>query len=787
MAEISKPQFHHFVPQFLLKNFSHKYKPPNEKKKGGKRRKKRYEKGMYPGDPVVRHVDLQVDPYVIREKPLSRILGKQDMYRDTSKESPRQQHIEELLSKLESNASAIFSKIRDAHKDQRADIWLTRQERDVVRKFLFIQKYRGSNFHRRFYHETPETYDSNDRQPLLEYMKEKGYTRPIDVWFDNLKAIIELKMDPEKKWMFEIQARMFPDDAMWFVAHAQYQYMTFCTPQDAAAEFILTDNSYNIFEGPNTLVKDEKTGEMRGSAHCSLHEFAPVSPKLMIVLRSLMFPVPEEDSNEDQKRCRDEMRARVLSDFGPGYRINSALADLPVAKPRNNYSKIVHGRVLALDGEDGTGRNSHKFLFKFFPINTKHVNVINGLLFDNISVCTSIVFNSEAAFKFTLEWFITAPTEGFGKLCLNDVNDPRLGCLRKLEALSRSLGSDKELVCDMQDPPPGIDYEQYLHHYLEEEKLLKRHAKPEEDNGDGSWLKSNPIYHLDSDKSTLLYDMKQSVLMWKLRVKIDVWSQGLDERIRQRNRELLIDAYLRLPPRRVFMYTRRMRLEFLSRAFPGERLGTDVSSFLQQDDPENLIARASHIMKPDKISKLLYQTTLNDLEIRTKLAPDLDMESMTMLALHKQMMLHRKITFETPGHIRDCGISEIEKIAALVQQAVIRHGVWQIPFPFPLADGLFSEGDKIELVTRVMVHDRFIDALKDRLDPQLLEQLHHVFFQVAYPTLELVEFDLQLAPEIQRELDKELDQNANLRSNLEFGNMDWISHYLGFVTRWLRW
>jgi hypothetical protein len=55
---------------------------------------------------------------------------------------------------------------------------------------------------------------------------------------------------------------------------------------------------------------------------------------------------------------------------------------------------------------------------------------------------------------------------------------------------------------------------------------------------------------------TLLEDITQVQLMWKLRVKIDSWSTGVDEPIRQRNRELLTSAYLRCPPRRVWLYVK---------------------------------------------------------------------------------------------------------------------------------------------------------------------------------------------------------------------------------------
>lgn len=48
--------------------------------------------------------------------------------------------------------------------------------------------------------------------------------------------------------------------------------------------------------------------------------------------------------------------------------------------------------------------------------------------------------------------------------------------------------------------------------------------------------------------------------MWKLRVKIDVWSKGLDESLRQRSRDILIEAYLRLPSRRVWFFLKHIRI-----------------------------------------------------------------------------------------------------------------------------------------------------------------------------------------------------------------------------------
>lgn len=48
--------------------------------------------------------------------------------------------------------------------------------------------------------------------------------------------------------------------------------------------------------------------------------------------------------------------------------------------------------------------------------------------------------------------------------------------------------------------------------------------------------------------------------MLKLRIKIDAWSQGVDEDIRRRNRTLLVEEYMNLPCRRFWLYLRRCRL-----------------------------------------------------------------------------------------------------------------------------------------------------------------------------------------------------------------------------------
>ena len=54
-------------------------------------------------------------------------------------------------------------------------------------------------------------------------------------------------------------------------------------------------------------------------------------------------------------------------------------------------------------------------------------------------------------------------------------------------------------------------------------------------------------------------DLDQAAKMLNMRIKIDVWTQGLDETFREKVRENLRDLFCQLPPRRVWYYHKRIR------------------------------------------------------------------------------------------------------------------------------------------------------------------------------------------------------------------------------------
>jgi hypothetical protein len=105
-------------------------------------------------------------------------------------------------------------------------------------------------------------------------------------------------------------------------------------------------------------------------------------------------------------------------------------------------------------------------------------------------------------------------------------------------------------------------------------------------------------------------------------------------------------------------------------------------------------------------------------------------------------------TFPSKIYIRDCGkfvpgwsrviicsnvstgVDEIEQLAQKQHLEILSNDLHNKAFRNPMIE----DSEKIELLTRIMVRSRFIDALKPKLDQCLLKVLKKVFFEILYPT-----------------------------------------------------
>jgi hypothetical protein len=136
------------------------------------------------------------------------------------------------------------------------------------------------------------------------------------------------------------------------------------------------------------------------------------------------------------------MLSAASAQFPEPENVRSILEDLPVAKAMNSYSRVVNGRLEPAPGETGTPGSRDRFNFRFWPISTKHVNIINSIFLDNLLRCNSIVFSSRIPFRQTLEAYMTTQAHGFKKIDVGEygAKTTRLACLQKLAIVLKKLG-----------------------------------------------------------------------------------------------------------------------------------------------------------------------------------------------------------------------------------------------------------------------------------------------------------------------------------------------------------
>ncbi|KAG4261269.1 hypothetical protein FPRO03_11820 [Fusarium proliferatum] len=399
------PQYQHFIPQFILKNFGHPYKCPKAPASGSKCKKHHHEKGKYPDDPVVNCLELLPEAYKIEELSVQRVCGLVDMYTDQSPNAHLPRELEGKFSRLEGKTSVVIRKIIGAHQRGEGKVILTRTQQTVLRNI--------------------NEYKNNDRDLLEEFMDRHGIQRPLDVWLGALSAIIDLDMSVTANWQQTLKSTVYYGLFLHFVENITEFWMSFCTPSSEDQGFILSDTGSHVYEGPTVDFQDKAIGEFLCLAP-RFHLFAPISPRLMIVLRCQHLPEPHEDNNPEIKAMR-QLQREIEIDliYGPG--TTSILEDLPVHKAINSYSTL-----------------TDTFSFPFFKISTRHTRIINGLLLDHAFHGLTIIFDKKTAFLDLLEWFLTEPCE-VGKRLGGEHHVEQLRYLVRLTTLMHAEGRNISL------------------------------------------------------------------------------------------------------------------------------------------------------------------------------------------------------------------------------------------------------------------------------------------------------------------------------------------------------
>ena len=389
------PQYHHFIPRFLLRNFAVFKNPGNVKPRTGRGNKK-------PAPVPSRLNTLDIATGTLVQEDVGRTFGFVDMYRDINASTPDSYDLEKRLSRLENDAARIIAGIKRAHDSGREAVQIKRPEKDLLRRFIFIMLYRNRTL-AGHYEKSTEEYDGIDRDIMLTYMKEHGFSTPRDVWLSNIRAFLDIDLSVEwQQWFPKLHERAYPSDARWFFKNMQMSYLAFCTPETVDDEFLLTQNSYSVFEGPNSP----------NGAWTDYHIFAPVSPRLLMVTRSCLLPsnLDGEDGEEERLAMLEQCKAMHFDMPSAG----SSLEDLPIAKASNNYTRMLNGRLVLLPTK--ISREKHIFFFKFCAVKATHVQKINQIFLEEALGTTKLVYKSSIGLRLALEYYLASDDPGFKQM-----------------------------------------------------------------------------------------------------------------------------------------------------------------------------------------------------------------------------------------------------------------------------------------------------------------------------------------------------------------------------------
>ncbi|TFB00214.1 hypothetical protein CCMA1212_007819 [Trichoderma ghanense] len=588
--ETRKPEYQHFIPQFLLRNFSHKYVPPDGAK-AGKPKKRTKKNRMYPGDDVINSLCLS-DEYHIDECLVRRVCGMENMYVDKTKPAKEQGNLEKKFGVLENRASCVYREVIKAYEDGESHIWLKREDEDILRKFIFLLAYRGEQYRKKYNFDSIQDYDEDDKDSLQAYMTKHGFTRPISVWLHGLETIIDLNMDTRGRWKARISESVYSNIAKTFVSHIEGMYMAICTPANPDEEFVLTDNCYNVGEGPATPYYDESVGN-RIIMWPRFHRFAPISPRLLLVLRRNILPEPNEN---------------IDSLYGSAPK--SILEDLPIRKATANYRNFAQGTHVIWDNSDRSWplAMDDYFCFTIFKLPTRHVRIMNGLLIDDAFHGSRIVFNRKDAFIDLMEWYLTELCE-VGKSLKGEHAAAQLAYLKGLSQFMLRAG--RAVVAERAFwPSKHRDLKQFHTQNVAGARFLEEVMRGENDANVGF----DAIYErLGGTKEAFDEDMRMSSTMfeiWGRCVDLD-WGSPDYEHLRSNKLDWLLDGFLRRQSCvRFWMFLKHMRLAQSggTQIWAAEAIH-DISFFENCcNGPEDRLAYSFSVTNDRELNEAMYKS-----------------------------------------------------------------------------------------------------------------------------------------------------------------------------------
>ncbi|PUU80013.1 hypothetical protein B9Z19DRAFT_1080376 [Tuber borchii] len=623
-----KEQYHHYIPRFVLRAFAAQPQPnydeptpPAQKSKKQRKKKPAKTTAVDAEDPkgvendspdevapsnATKEPELRVETEVIKDtgKPKShkprfdpsmdpyikfydlesgvldyakvgRSYGIPDMYKDVDHE--RAYHVEELLSKLESDAARIYHRIKNDHESGKCNFSVTRKDLNLLRKFLFVMMYRRHGFWSK-YTGTIDTYEHNDRDMLIEFLKERSITDLRQVWLIGLEVIVRTEIDADGEWLQTIGREIFEGDANMYVFHMRESYMAFCEPQSSGDEFIITDNGFGIFEGPvvfdppylQSTGADSLPPRLGDPVYTELHKLAPLSPRLILILRSNYLrdePIWEKKRNK-------------LNQLDPGRYSDSVLQDLPIKPPKIHYWLLLKKSKPVYTLED-------EFFFEIYKVKTEQVHVINTIMLQE--AVRSITWVSDESFVRSLRSFLENP-----KFMLT----LSLAVFREFEPFM-ALRSQKERLLSLWDKPYPTEGMRPLEELYKINEPLKK----------AEYLQ--PYYKLGGAPELFPYDSHQAELLIQFRSFI---ADHCGPSIPWRNKvnKAKIKFMSTFHPRIVWFHVRmwKVKANRIQRGLQHSPVTDGDYDILDESGSEDLIANLVDYLPFRLLSRLMLETTL---------------------------------------------------------------------------------------------------------------------------------------------------------------------------------
>ncbi|CCX32574.1 Similar to hypothetical protein [Tuber melanosporum Mel28]; acc. no. XP_002837738 [Pyronema omphalodes CBS 100304] len=345
----------------------------------------------------------------------------------------------------------------------------------------------------------------------------------------------------------------FRGDALWYIFHMTESYLAFCEPANSEDEFIITENGFGIHEGPTFYSIDEATGAQKDTSYTEYHKLAPLSPRLLLVLRSNYL----RKENKEALRKR-RMRPEVSN-------AKSLFEDLPVEPATPSYGMALAQQFIAKD--------EHTFAFKIYKVSREYLDLFNGVLLQEAT--ESITWRTDSAMQRTLDAFLKN-----SRLQINSAN-----------MFVESKRPAKFRLSILLNPRGML-----LPEFFEAEASMESYSRKE----------MQRYFKLGGTPANSMGDFTSAGLVQRERSAMFDQSPKGPQHLETRNatNRLEMMRFSRLPPRVIYIHVKLWRSNAARNAF-GRTPDAD-----NMDGPEDLIADLAHIIPAAYHSRLMLEASM---------------------------------------------------------------------------------------------------------------------------------------------------------------------------------